>query len=53
MLLRKSDILSVLFSHVVLHVNIDQTLVKSLHPLLICEIGELHCRVITKKVFNT
>jgi len=31
----------------VLFRNIDQTLVNSLHGLLICEIGELDCRVIT------
>jgi len=30
----------------VLHGNIDQTLVNSLHGLLICEIGGLDCLVI-------
>jgi len=29
------------------HGNIDQTLVNSLHGLLNCEIGGLDCRVIT------
>jgi len=34
-------------SNEILHTNIDQTLVKSLHRLLNCEIGGLDCRVIT------
>ena len=33
----------------VLHGNIDQTLVNSLHRLLNCEIGGIDCRVITTK----
>ena len=32
-----------------MYTNIDQTLVKSLHRLLNCEIGELDCHVITKE----
>jgi len=31
----------------VLHGNIDQTLLNSLHGLLICKIGGLDCRIIT------
>ena len=34
------------FCLLVLHGNIDQTLVNSLHSLLICEIGGLDCRII-------
>jgi len=33
------------------HGNIDQTLVNSLHGLLICEIGGLDCYVITTRVY--
>ena len=36
----------------VLHGNIDQTLVNSLHNLLNFEIGELDCRVITTKYIS-
>jgi len=35
-------------SFIVLHPNIDQKLVNSLHRLLNCEIGGLDCHVITK-----
>jgi len=40
------DMTCVLYS-VVLYVNIDQTLVNSLHGLLNCKISGLACRVIT------
>ena len=33
--------------HLMLHTNIDQAPVNSLHGLLKCEIGGLDCRVIT------
>ena len=36
----------------VLHVNIDQTLVNSLHGLLNCEIVGLDCRLITTEYMS-
>jgi len=45
--MRHSDLQEYVNLIIILHENINQTLVNSLHGLLNCEIGGLDCRVIT------
>ena len=51
--LRSAMYTSVLWQQIVLYLNIDQTIVNSLHRPLNYEIGGINCHIITTEYRNT